>query len=397
MQKILAQFSGKLSNLFEKKCNNGSCGIKVIYQYFPGGPAGFEFITRFFYNNGIVNISHSNVLYLNHVAKYMELNKNVFGRLNLIAQTEKFLDRVHCWSWSELLLALTHTQCLLDNINVVSSVGRLVSEVVERIASHCITTPSSLSSTSSSFRSSCDSKSSLSTTKTSYFRTFWWFKDISALDCDLINLLVRKLVLENFEHSTICKFLFYYQRMRVFGGSNKVVRAKMIETIINLLSLLDKRNISIKGLFETLRIASKLKLSKPYISQLEILIGLQLDQAAIDDLLLPSPPRKNKLYAMYNVNLVLRLLKNFLLDGNISFKLCSYKLKKVARLVDFYASEIAPDSRLEPSKFIALVTVIPDSARDSCDKIYQAIEIYLEVPIVLLVLTIYILFSQNYL
>ncbi|XP_021719460.1 BTB/POZ domain-containing protein At3g22104-like [Chenopodium quinoa] len=379
-KEIYAQFSSKLSNIFEKRCKNGGKEMKVIFQDFPGGPAGFELITRFFYNNGAIDITHSNVLFLHHVARYLEMNKVVFGRPSLMDRTEKFLEGVDLWDWSELLLALTDGQRLLIDINPVSSVRMLVGEVVERLASRCLTTPSSLSSKCSSFRSSCDSKSTLSN-KSGYFRMFWWFEDLSTtLNIDLIELLVKKMVLEKFDHLTISKFIFYYQRVRVLRVTNIVVRAKIVEKLINLLSLLDKRIISIKGLFETLRIASNLKLTQPHKSKLEILIGLQLDQATLDDLLLPFPLRKTKKCTMYNVNIVLRFLKNFLLDGNISHhKLCSYRLKRVARLVDSYASEIAPDHRLKPSMFVALTMVIPDSARDSCDKIYQAIEIFLEV------------------
>ncbi|KAL2931217.1 hypothetical protein RDABS01_036627 [Bienertia sinuspersici] len=379
-KKILAKFSSKLSNLFENKHIDDRKGMKVIFQDFPGGAASFELITRFIYNDGIIDISHSNVLFLNQVAKYMEMNKNVFGRPNLTDQTEKFLEGIDFWTWSELLEALTHGQCLLAGVHPVSSIVRLVGEVVERVASRCLTTPSSLSSKCSSFRSSCDSKSTLSSTKSSYFQLYWWFEDLSTFNVNLIDMLVKKMVLEKFDHLTISKFLFYYQRVKVhYGVSSKVFSAKIVENIINLLSLLNKRSISIKGLFETLRVASNLKIKKPYKSQLELLIGLQLDQATLDDLILPSPPRKNKFCTMYNVNRVMRFLKNFLLDGNVSHKLCSYRLKKVARLVDLYASEIAPEPRLKPSKFVALISVIPESARDSYDKIYQAIEIYLEV------------------
>lgn len=370
-KEILASFSSRLSSLFMKRGKNAGRKMKLIFQDFPGGPTGFELIARFCYNNGIIEITHSNVVILNHVSKYMEMNKNS----NLIDKTHKFLQGIDCWTWSELLLALNQSQCLLLDIDYVSSIKRLVDELIERLALPSMTTSSSLSSKCSSFRSSCDSKSTQST-KTSGFRRFWWFGDLSKLNVCLIDMVVREMVIEKSNHRTISKFLFYYQRVRVLGAS-KVTRVKIIKRVINLLSLLDKKSISIKGLFDTLRIASNLKLSKSLRSPLELLIGSQLDQATLDDLLLPPPHGKK--YTMYNVNLVLRFLKNFLLEGNISYKVCSYRLKRVARLVDLYANEIAPDARLKPSTFVALTMVIPDSARDCYDKIYQAIDIYLQV------------------
>ncbi|KAL9236680.1 hypothetical protein vseg_011318 [Gypsophila vaccaria] len=127
-----------------------------------------------------------------------------------------------------------------------------------------------------------------------------------------------------------------------------------------------------------LRVASNLKLRRFYHNQMELLIGFQLDQAEIDDLLLPTPIG-NKNCTKYNVNIVLRFLKIFLFEGNVSHKPCSYRLKRVARLVDRYTIEIAPDGHLKPSMFVALITAIPNQARDSHDLLYQAIAIYLEV------------------
>lgn len=392
LQKILASFCIKLSNLFANRGENAKKNRKVIFQDFPGGPAGFELIARFCYNNGTIEVTHSNVVILNQVANFMEMQKKVLGRPNLISQTEKFLEGIDCWTWSELLLALKHGQGLSFGANTVSAIQRLIDEVIERLASPCLATPSSVSSKSSSFRSSCDSKSTRST-KTSNFQRFWWFEEVSELKMDVIDMLVKEMVKEKFDHPIISKFLFYYQRVRVFRAS-KVTRAKVIQKVITLLSLLDKRSISIKGLFDTLRIASSLKLRKSSKVQLELLIGSQLDQAALDDLLLPTPHGKS--YATYNVNLVLSFLKNFLLEGSINYKLCSHRLKKVARLVDLYASEIAPDARLKPSKFVALAMVIPDSARDSYDKIYQAIEIYLQVIQPCLLDFLFLICKTNY-
>ncbi|KAK8617441.1 hypothetical protein V6N13_080357 [Hibiscus sabdariffa] len=54
-------------------------------------------------------------------------------------------------------------------------------------------------------------------------------------------------------------------------------------------------------------------------------------------------------------------------------------MKKVSSLIDQYIAEVAPDRCLKLSTFVALVTALPDSARDSWDELYHAMDIYLEV------------------
>lgn len=54
-------------------------------------------------------------------------------------------------------------------------------------------------------------------------------------------------------------------------------------------------------------------------------------------------------------------------------------MMKVAKLVDSYLAEIAPDANLKLSKFIALAEILPDYARVVDDGLYRAIDIYLKV------------------
>lgn len=147
---------------------------------------------------------------------------------------------------------------------------------------------------------------------------------------------------------------------------------KVTEVVVNLLSLLDKSSVSYKCLFDIFRVAMSLKVSKCWKNELESLIGSKLDQATLDDLLVPYPQEKDY---VYDVSFVLRLLKSFLLQGSCQSTL----LGKVSRFMDLYAMEVAPHFYLKPFKFAALALDLPDSTRDSCDRIYQAMDIYLAV------------------
>ncbi|KAE8659746.1 Eukaryotic translation initiation factor-related, putative isoform 1 [Hibiscus syriacus] len=65
--------------------------------------------------------------------------------------------------------------------------------------------------------------------------------------------------------------------------------------------------------------------------------------------------------------------------NELSPRLSSVRLRKVASLLDSYLVEVSADSYLNPSKFAALVLLLPDSARESHDRLFQAIDIYLQI------------------
>lgn len=344
--------------------------LKVIFHDFPGGAEGFELIARFCYNNGRTEITPSNIFLLNCAANFMEINTNGSQTPILKDQLEKSLEGISYWTWSELLVALKQCQDLLPATNSSCIFQKFLDSLVGRLALPNVSSSHTSSSDSSRFQFSSDTIST-DTMRNSCSRTTWWFEDLAFLNIDMIERVIKTMVSQKFDHATISKFLFYYQKSR-FLDAVPAEKRKVTEEVINLLSLLDRSSLSCKGLFEIFRVALSLKISKCCKKKLESLIGSQLDQATLDDLLVPSPNGKDY---MYNVSFVLRLVKSFLLEGSYPLT----RSQKVATLMDLYAMEVAPDSYLKPSKFAALTMALPDVARDSCDKIYQAVDMYLEV------------------
>jgi hypothetical protein len=161
------------------------------------------------------------------------------------------------------------------------------------------------------------------------------------------------------------------------------------------------------------------------------MIGIQLDKATLDNILITALPRRSS--SLYDVDLVLRLVDFFLKDkaealmvsaaaaaaarisdssssllstrtesglSTFSRADCSSRLSmpattvssdigtpvqtaltKVGDLMDKYLVEIAADTYLRPSRFLALAESLPDSARESDDGLYRAVDIYLEVSV----------------
>ncbi|MBA0717971.1 hypothetical protein Golax_005742 [Gossypium laxum] len=366
-QKIICSFSGRLSKLFDKSTN--AKRNKVIFRDFSGGVENFELIARFCYNYGKIDINPSNVSLLYFAAQFLEMNNSVSGNRNLIEKTMKSIEEISYWTWSDLLATLKHCQDLQSSGIVerflVSLVGRLA---IPSEASPCAST-SSLDSLG--FWLSCDTRSTKSL-KDGFSQATWWFEDLSILSPDMIEMLIKSMVSRKYNHVIIGRFLFHYQKSKFYIASPDE-KHQVLETVIDMLYTLDTNSISCKSLFRIYRVVLNLNTSKNSKNKLECMIGSQLDQATLDNLLIPSPYGASYLY---DVNLVLRFLKAFLCGGDQ--QVSPIRIKKVGSLMDMYIVEVAPDPCLKSSKFLALVLALPDSARDSSNELYHAIDIYLE-------------------
>ncbi|KAE8730366.1 60S ribosomal protein L8 [Hibiscus syriacus] len=304
----------------------------------------------------------------------MEMNDSVSGNCNLLEKTKKCIEEIGYWTWPDLLVALKHCQ---DFQQVATSSGILekcLDSIVGRLAITSEASPcaSTSSPDSSGFRISCDTRSTESL-KNSFSRANWWFEDLSVLSPDLIEMLVKSMISRKYNHVIIGRFLVYYQKSR-FSTTLSDEKRKVLEIVIDMLYTLDPSCVPCKSLFGILRVVLGLNISKSSRNKLESMIGSQMDQAKLDNLLIPSPYGTSYLY---DVNLVLRFLKAFLRQGG--WRSSPTRTKKVASLMDLYITEVAPDPFLRSSKFLALVVALPDSARDCWDELYHAMDVYLEV------------------
>lgn len=75
----------------EEKRRSKTRILGIDIDDFPGGPEGFELISRFCYNNGNITMTVSNVSILHCCAVSL-------GMSNLLRQTETFLEGLFNWS-----------------------------------------------------------------------------------------------------------------------------------------------------------------------------------------------------------------------------------------------------------------------------------------------------------
>lgn len=182
----------------------------------------------------------------------------------------------------------------------------------------------------------------------------------------------------------------------------------LLESIVSLLPA-EKGAVSCSFLFKLLKAANILNASASSKVELATRVGLQLEEATVNDLLIRSVSKSTN-DMMYEVDLVMTILEQFMLQGqspptspprsrlaverrrsrsaeNINFEFqesrrsssASHSSKlMVAKLVDRYLQEVARDVNLALSKFIAIAETIPDFARHDHDDLYRAIDIYLK-------------------
>ncbi|KAJ0792975.1 putative NPH3 domain-containing protein [Helianthus annuus] len=157
----------------------------------------------------------------------------------------------------------------------------------------------------------------------------------------------------------------------------------LLETIVKLLP--EKKGKSFcRFLLGLLRVALILGVNDNCQDSLERKIGMQLEYATLDGLLIPTYSDSDTLY---NSDCVERIINHFLaceekvtvlsprsIVSEVSPS--SVPLRKVSKLVDNYMAEVASDVNLKPEKIKSLAEILPDSARSLNDGLYRALDVY---------------------
>lgn len=185
-----------------------------------------------------------------------------------------------------------------------------------------------------------------------------------------------------------------FLKQDIFGKGRKKIEPEqehekrvVLETIVSLLPR-EKNTMSVSFLSMLLRAAMYLETTVACRLDLEKRMGLQLPQAVLDDLLIPSYSFTGD--TMFDVDTVQRIMVNYLeyeMDGrrlgfNGDEEYVSpppSDMERVGKLMENYLAEIASDRNLSVSRFISLAELVPEQARVTEDGMYRAIDIYLKV------------------
>ncbi|KAB5538549.1 hypothetical protein DKX38_016082 [Salix brachista] len=385
-QKILSAYSGKFKKIIRQEKRKSQIKIPSIgIDNFPGGPDGFEMVSRFCYNHGEIKITVSNVALLHSCAVFLGMTENL-STGNLLKQTETFLDGVIDWSWHDIIASLKSCESFFTYSDTSGLVEKLIFSLLEKLAQNSdiatlIASSSSSSSspeTASRFRFSSSAKTTPESTKPGSSSKQWWFDDLIVLPPMIIEKVIANMGVYGTDNNSLIltRFLLHYLKnaeLQCKGGAKGTVlysRADYAGLASTAVHGVSRNSFSCRGLFSVLRVVSGFGLTRDCRAKLEKLIGAMLDQATLDDLLVSGHDDRG----VFDVNLVIRLIRIFV-NGDF---LSPQKLKKVGRLIDKYLCEISPDQNLKTSKLLGVAESLPDSARDCFDGVYRAIEIYLQ-------------------
>ncbi|KAI4314397.1 hypothetical protein L6164_027310 [Bauhinia variegata] len=391
---------------------------------FPGGEEAFELCAKFCY--GItITLSAYNIVAARCAADYLQMSEDV-EKGNLIYKLEVFFNSCILHGWKDSIVALQSTKAL----PLWSEDLGITSRCIEAIASKVLSHPSKVSLSHSHSRRVRDDVSCNGTESQRHKSASkgWWAEDLAELSIDLywrtmiaiksggkmpLNLAGDALkIYASRWLPNISKNGHVHKKAPSDSDSDSAseITSKhrlLLESIISLLPA-EKGAVSCSFLLKLLKAANILNASSSSKMELARRVGLQLEEATVNDLLIPSLSYTNDI--LYDVELVMTILEQFMLQGqspptspprsrlaierrrsrsaeNIDFELqesrrsssASHSSKlKVAKLLDRYLQEVARDVNLPLSKFIALAESIPDFARHDHDDLYRAIDIYLK-------------------
>ncbi|KAJ1267131.1 hypothetical protein BS78_07G032900 [Paspalum vaginatum] len=403
--------SGLLERHIRDKIDKGDDSCVIDLSDIPGGPKAFELAAKFCYGVKF-EMTASNVVHLRCAADYLEMTEEI-SEGNLIAQTENFLTQTVLRSWKDSFKALQTCDDVLD----IAERLQIVKRCVDSIATRSCSDPDLFGWPVAQYGGPMQSPggsllwNGISTgARPRNSSPDWWYDDVSCLSLPLYKRLISAMEYRGISQEVIVGSLNHYAKRRLPGLN----RRKSISDVSNCLSLTSLTSIpseddqkylleeidrllpfqrgvtSCKLLFGLLRTAIFLKASPSCVSNLERRIGWQLDQASLEDLLIPNI--SDSVETLYDVESVQRIVDHFLAmdqetggaspgigeDGQMLASPSLMPMTMVAKLIDGYLAEVASDVNLKLPKFRSLAAAIPDYARPIDDGLYRAIDIYLK-------------------
>ncbi|CAL5426052.1 unnamed protein product [Camellia sinensis] len=367
----------------------------------PGGPEAFELAAKFCYGVN-TEITPSNVAMLRCAAHFLEMTED-FAEKNLETRTEAYLKENILPNTSNLISVLHRCESLLPIAEDINLVNRIINAIASNACKEQLT--SGLSKLEYNFPSKPETETPPD----------WWGKSLTVLNLDFFQRVVSAVKSKGLKQDIISRILINYAHNSLQGlvavrdpqlvkgvfldlEMQKKQRA-IIEVIIGLLPTQSRKStVPMAFLSSLLKSAIAASASTSCRSDLERRIGLQLDQAILEDILIPANSHGNNHGPMYDTDSILRIFSIFLnldedddednhlrdesemvydFDSPGSPKQSS--ILKVSKLLDNYLAEVALDSNLMPSKFIALAELLPDHARIVNDGLYRAVDIFLKV------------------
>ncbi|WCJ31006.1 Phototropic-responsive NPH3 family protein [Euphorbia peplus] len=384
---------------------------------FPGGTEAFEMAAKFCYGVKI-DLSSSTVVPLRCAGEFLEMTDE-YSEDNLISKTERFLSQSVLKSLKDSIKALKTCEKVMPLAETLGIEQRCIDSVANRASA---ADPALFGwpvndGLNGNGNQSTSNQALWNGIETAVRRKGAaiaaggggdsWLEHLALLKLTLFDRVILAMKERDLSSEIVESCLMYYARKHIPGISrmnrkpssstsiaSESDQRDVLETIISNLPLKksSRSSTATRFLFGLLRTANILNASESCRSALEKKIGSQLEQATLDDLLIPSYSYLNE--TLYDVDCLERILGYFM-DGmgdrnsdgieteeeeeeEDDRNVRSPVLMLVGKLIDGYLAEIASDANLKPDRFFNLAISLPEQARLFDDGLYRAVDVYLK-------------------
>lgn len=337
-------------------------------------------------------------------ADYLEMI-DYYGEENLVSKSESYFHKNVLRNWKDCILALRSCEAMIPRADDL----QIVSKCLNALSMMVCTDPSLFGWPMRMYGSLQSPGGSIlwnginTGARIRSSESDWWFEDISYLGVALFERLIQAMEVKGIRPENLIHAIMYYARKylpglgRWQGGQGAKARSlasfSMTPAIVDqrvLLESIEKLLPNKKGksfcrfLLGLLRVAMILGVSHECRNSLERKIGMQLELATLDGLLIPTYADSDTLY---NTECVGRIINHFLSSNqmvtafspssvDLEMSPSPVPLRKVAKLIDSYIAEVASDVNLKPQKIRSLAEALPESSRSLNDGLYRALDIY---------------------
>ena len=378
VQELLALRSSRVAALLkENPCQD----LSYVLRDIPADPETFELVVRFC-RGFELNLSTDNIVPLCCLAHYLGMTES-HSVDNLLKKALTLFGERVLPSWNESVKALRASEKVAKQAMHLG----LVDACLESIIGKALADPHLLGQPIRPWTSGVDIEDDENYKPNVRRRLFvidWESESLSTLSLRLytpiIDAMVKHKVPSQYVAASLCEYVKKWGFSGNAGGGETSIykrndQREVIEAVERLLPR-ERGLVPCSLLSEMLRFAVSLEASSDCKNGLEIRIGTQLDQATVEDLLIPSQGYAKE--TQYDTECVRRILKN-LYRNNTSLDIPG--IIKVSELMEEFLVEVASDIDLRISTFVSLAemaAVTSRGTRRSSDGMYRAIDIYLD-------------------
>ena len=387
MQNLLASKSSRVVALLKE---NPFQDLSYLLRDLPADPETFEHVVRFCHGFEL-KLSTDNIVPLCCLAHYLGMTESHSIDNLLKKALALFTERV-LPSWNESVKALRSS----ENIGKQAMHLGLVDACLESIIGKALADPHllghSIRPRTSGVDIEDDENYKPNTRRRLFVNLDWESKEsLSTLPLHLYTPIIDAMVKNNVPpHYVAASLSEYVKKWGFFGGDAGVgensmsmsmsiykrnAQREVIETVEGILPR-ERGLVPCSLLFDMLRFAVLLEASSDCRNGLEIRIGAQLDQATVEDLLIPSQGYAKE--SQYDTECVRRILKNFY-GNNTCLDIPG--IITVTELMEEFLVAVASDIDLKITTFVSLAEMTAAASqgtRRNSDGMYRAVDIYLD-------------------